>query len=275
VLALCALCRPSSLALAPGFVLALFLAWRRLGPLRARAALLTAAALPVLLLGPFLLVKPPRGHGLWSAVWEGLGDFDREKGHTWSDPVADEVSRAHGGGPLWTPASEAVFRALVLRAVRDDPAWYAAILARRLGATTTQWKLWPWGPRDGVSIRTRTSANEGFIDKYYGYATTADHVGLGSWRAEMPILALLLPALALAAMAVAGPRRAALSDGPASRASLLGLAPLALAALPVPLLVSTAAAQETQAFALVYVVALALLVEELARLYRQGRARGG
>jgi hypothetical protein len=267
VLALCALCRPSALMVAAGFAVALAVGLRRLGPLRSRVALATAAGLALLLLGPFLLVKPPRGHGVWSAVWEGLGDFDREKGHAWSDPVAEEVSRANGGGPLWTAGSEAVFRTLVMRDIGQDPAWYAAILAKRVGATATQWKLWPWARRDGTSIARSTSSNEGFMDKYYGYATTADHVGLGPWRVELPASAVALAALALA-IGIALRRRSAQAGAPRVRESVAVLGSLALAALPVPVLISTAAAQETQGFALVYVLALALLVDHLIGSWR-------
>jgi hypothetical protein len=203
-------------------------------------------------------------------VWEGLGDFDRKKGHAWSDPVAEQVSLAHGAGPLWTPSSEVLFQKLVLGAVRDDPAWYAGIVARRLGATLTQWKLWPWRPWSGATIRPRTSDNEGFIDKYYGYATTADHLGLGRWRAELPVPALLLAVLALVVVAAVGPE----PSRTRLRAALPLLAALAVAALPLPLFISTAAAQETQAFGIIYVVALALLVDEgYARARARARAR--
>jgi hypothetical protein len=250
VLALCGLCRSSALLLAPGFAVAVAIAlWRQRTP-RARSAW-TALAAAVLLLGPFLLVKQPGRHGVWSALWEGLGDFDREKGHAWSDAAAEEVSRKEGGGPLWTPGSEAVFRRLVLQAVREDPGWYGEILLKRLGATVLQWKLWPWRPLDGTAVRESTSWNEGFIDKYYGYSTTVDHAGLGPWRVELPILVLLLPAAALVALRRSGP--------------LLVMAAVALSTLPLPVLVSTAAAQETQAFALTCVLGFGFLLDELWR----------
>jgi hypothetical protein len=257
-LAVCALCRSSVLLLLPAFVAALALgAWRAV-PQRRRAAL-AALGLAAAVGAPYLAVRQPEHHGLWSALWEGLGDFDREKGHAWSDPVAEQASLAAGGGPLFTASSEAAFKRLVLKAMADDPLWYAGILARRMGATLTQWKLWPWRPRDGTPVRPRTSANEGFIDKYYGYTTTVDHVALGTWRAELPIALLLLPAVALAVVAVA--RRG--GAGRAAREGLLLMGLFALATLPVPVLISTAAAQETQAFALAFFLGLGFLAEQV------------
>ncbi|HET8646985.1 MAG TPA: hypothetical protein VFO85_15930, partial [Vicinamibacteria bacterium] len=261
VLALCALCRPSALLLGPGFALALALGVRRAARPRPGRALL-AVALSAALVGPFLLVRQPEQHGVWSALWEGLGDFDREKGHAWSDPVAEEVSRREGGGPLWTPGSEAVFRRLVLTAVRSDPGWYAAILLKRVAATATQWKLWPRRSRHGTVVRRATSPNEGFMDKYYGYTTTADHVALGRWRAELPMGLVLLPALLLSAAAAW--RRPAAETRRRARAGLRVMGAVAAGTLVVPVLISTAAAQEAQAFALVFVLALAFAVDAVA-----------
>jgi hypothetical protein len=142
-----------------------------------------------------------------------------------------------------------------LQSVREDPRWYGDILLKRVAATALQWKLWPWRPRDGTPVRDSTSWNEGFIDKYYGYSTTVDHVGLGPWRLELPISALLVPGAILI-----GLRRGA---------PLLVMAALALATLSLPVLMSTAAAQETQAFALTYLLGLVFLLDELWRWWRQ------
>jgi hypothetical protein len=259
-LAMCALCRSSVLLLLPAFAVTLGIALRRAAP-PPRPSALVAVALAAALAVPYLLVRQPEHHGLWSALWEGLGDFDREKGHAWSDPVAEQVSRAAGAGPLWTPGSEALFRRLVLNDIAEDPAWYARILLKRTAATITQWKLWPWRPRDGTPVRPRTSWNEGFMDKYYGYTTTVDHVGLGLWRLELPIGLLLLPGLLLAVLAVLRPP----GERPrGAHAGLIVAAVVALATLPLPVLISTAAAQEKQAFALVYFLALGFAVEDLS-----------
>jgi hypothetical protein len=250
-LGVCALCRSSSLLLLPGFALAVGAGLWRLRPaagVRTAGAAIAAAAL---LLVPFLLVKQESRHGVWSAFWEGFGDFDREKGHAWSDAAAEEVSQRGGGGPLWTAGSEALFRRLVLETVRQDPLWYGEILLKRLFATAVQWKLWPWGPRDGTPVRASTSWNEGFIDKYYGYSTTVDHVGLGAWRLELPISVLLLPSAVLIGLRRGAPLRV--------------MAAVALGTLSLPVLVSTGGAQETQAFALTYLLALGFLLDELWR----------
>jgi hypothetical protein len=253
-LALCGVCRSSSLLLLPGFALAIGAGvWRARDRRHWRTAALAIGAAALLLL-PFLLVKPPGHHNVWPSFWEGFGDFDREKGHAWSDAAAEEVSLRGGGGPLWTPGSEALFRRLVLQTVREDPLWFAEILLKRLGATTLQWKLWPWRPRDGTPIRESTSWNEGFMDKYYGYSTTVDHAGLGPWRVELPISVLLLPGAILLGLRRRGP---------------LGvMGAVALATLALPVLMSTAAGQETQAFALAYLLGLAFVADELWRRAR-------
>ena len=255
LLALCAVCRSSVILLLPGFVLALLVGLRRVAPRwPGRVGILALPAL-IALAAPYLFVQPAQRHGVWSAVWEGLGDFDRTHGHAWSDPVAEQVSRDAGGGALWTPGSEAVFRRVVIGDVRGDPAWYAGILVKRAGATLVQWKLWPRRAAGGSPIRRSTSDNEGFMDKYYGYAATADHVGLGRWRVELPMVMMLAPPLLLVALALRGPARAE------ARRALPVLACVAVATLGVPLAISTAAAQETQAFAFVYVLALGFVVE--------------
>jgi hypothetical protein len=81
-----------------------------------------------------------------------------------------------------------------------------------------------------------------------------DHVGVGAWRMELPVTVMVLPAIVLAALSL---RR--------SGACLLVLAFVTVATLPLPVLVSTAAAQETQAFAFVYLLGLAFLADELWR----------
>jgi hypothetical protein len=267
LLALCALCRSSVIVLLPGFVLALLIGVRRLRhQWPGRLVFLAVPALVVLLL-PYVLARPSERHGVWSALWEGLGDFDRTHGHAWSDPVAEKVSQDAGGGALWTPASEAVFRRLVLEDVRHDPLWYAGILARRAGATLVQWKLWPRRASSGAPIRRSTSDNEGFMDKYYGYAATADHVGLLRWRMELPVAVMLLPVVLLGGLAWRGPAREA------ARGALAVVGAVALGTVGVPILISTAAAQEAQAFAFVYVMAGAFCVEEGINFYGRARER--
>ena len=253
VFALCVFCRSSVALLVPGMLLAVWLGTRGLrSPWRRWAA--TAAAAAVFAL-PALLVRHTGHHDVWQAVWEGLGDFDREKGHAWSDPVAESAARRAGAPGMWTPESEAVFRSQVIADVAGDPAWFAGILVRRLAATVTLWKLWPWGPIDGTFLRPSTSMNEGLMDKYWRYATPIDHFGVGSARVEIPVPVLLAPAIALAVLAVRGRFRSRARD------LLAALACPALAALAAPVLISTAAGQETQAFGLTCLVAAAFATE--------------
>jgi hypothetical protein len=252
--ALCVYCRSSTILLTPGFFLALGLGLRRVVPDTRRRLGLGGVAL-VLFLAPLPLAKVGQQNDVWQPLWEGLGDFDRTKGYTWSDAVALERARLAGASELWTPESEAAFREQMLRDVRDDPAWYAAILARRLFATVSLQKLWPWGPRDGAFMRRQDSANEGVIDKYWTYSATIDHVGAGRWRFELPVSVLLLPA----AIVLAG----ALRRRPfAWRAATLG-ACVAAGTLGLPVLVTTAGGVEAQAFGLVHLLLAACLAEAL------------
>jgi hypothetical protein len=262
VFTLAAWCRGGVLLLFPGFALALVAAFERVRPahLRRGQRLLAAGSLLAAFLGPFALLRPARHHDVWAATWEGLGDFDREKGHTWSDPVAEQVVASQGVRGLKNAESERVLKAIVLRHIREDPGWYASILAKRIGATLTQWKLWPWGPRDGIHLRRASSPNEGYTDKYWGYTTTVDCLGAGSVVKEMPITVLLLPTVALLAAAAVRGRSAWAPP------AVVGM--VATATLPLPVLISTAGGLETECFALVYLLGAAFLCDEIPRTVR-------
>jgi hypothetical protein len=255
VFGVCTLCRSGGVLLLPGFTLILVAAAARLAivPLPRRAAV--AAVCLALFLTPWLVLKQPQKHDVWPAVWEGLGDFDRTKGHTWSDPVADELVRRGGATGFRTPLGMDLLKADALRHIREDPGWYAGILARRAFATVTQHRLWPTVRADGLWMRTSTSPNEGFMDKYYGYTTTVDWLGFGNdLQVEVPIGLMVLPALALFVWA---------ARDPALRPRALMVLAVMAAALPLPVAISTAGAVEPQAFALAYGLGAALLLDAL------------
>ena len=281
VFALCVLCRSGSLFLLPGYVLALAAGAWRLGARRAApgpmaSRLVHAAVFLALFIAPYALVRQPRHHEVWLGLWEGLGDFDRTNGHAWDDDVAREVLRRAGMEPperypVWenAPQNEALFRRLVVDDVRSAPGWYAGILARRLWVTLTQIKLSPWAPRDGLSITPRRSPNEGAIDTYYALATPADRIGLGPWRFELPLVLLWEPPLVLFVLfgmgrGIARLRPWATRLGPA----LFVMLCVALAALSLPVLFTTAAGLETQAFVVVYFLGVAFLLDEALRYRR-------
>lgn len=273
--AICCLCRAGCLFLIPGFLLALWLGAGRVSrvaalsgrwPVRWPMRLAPFLAAVALLLTPYGLVKQPQHHDAWQAIWEGLGDFDRSKGHAWSDAKALELIVSLGGRRLRDPPSEELLRGVVIQHIREDPLWYADILLKRFLATLGQTKLWPWRPRDGVSMAPSDSPNEGTMDKYYRYTTTVDFIGFPGARAELPVLVLIAPtALLIVLRAVV--RRAPALAGARDRLSALltVLLCVALAALPVPVLISTAGGQDTQAFVFVYFLGFAFLLEEAAR----------
>jgi hypothetical protein len=148
---LCSLCRGDTPLLFGGFALALVLATFRVAPRRSTPfkALAALGAL-VLFAVPYGLMRPSHGHNVWASLWEGLGDFDRTKGHESSDVAASRFldrSGIHLAGPLANVIdenAEDVFRRSVLSDIRSDPAWYGGILARRLFWALTQEGLTRW-----------------------------------------------------------------------------------------------------------------------------------
>jgi hypothetical protein len=297
VFALLVVCRGGVLLLLPVFLLGILLGARRLGGGRVLA--LRGAGAAVLFLLPLLLVKPPERHSTWLGVWEGFGDFDRVKGYVWDGPKAQAAILAAGGSEvrrisLSSPfigggyeldifprleefqelrravlaqedAYEAVARRMVLRDIAGDPAWYAGILLRRFSGTLTQRKLWPYAPRDGISLEPATSPGEGSIDHYYHYTPEGDMFTVAGRVREVPVFPLLAPGALLFLVGVC-PRRWVPSLSHKGRPALLGTALFAAGALILPVLITTAGAQETEAFVVVYLLAAALLADVLLTL---------
>lgn len=207
-------------------------------------------------------------------VWKGLGDFDRSKGYAFRDKAGEQAIRRANAGLHAERHGEIHLRQIILGDIRTDPAWYAAILAKRFLSTLVLYKLWPWAPRDGVSIFSAESHNEGVIDNYYRLTSQADWFRVGSWQGEAPISLLLAP---LAAFLVAAfdprPSRGLQPLVEAARRSVPLLGALILAVLPSPVMITTATALEPQFIVVVYFLALALLVDGLWRSRDAGRAQ--
>jgi len=98
--------------------------------------------------------------------------------------------------------SEAIFRGAVLRDIREDPGWYAGILARRLWATLSLRKVWPWGPVAGRSFVPAQAPEEGVTDNYFQLTAQADWFSIGGHLVELPVFVLLIPTLALVALSL-------------------------------------------------------------------------
>ena len=165
---------------------------------------------------------------------------------------------------------------MVLTDIRSDPWWYAAILRHRAFATVTLEKLWPWEPRDGQGIAASTHPQQGDLDKYYRLTRPVDWFVIGRQNIEAPVPLMLLPTAALFAIWFRARylrrRSMAGTDSRASRGLGFGgahpflvLACPVVAALGVPILVSTAGALETQAFALVYFLGMGFFLQEVSR----------
>jgi hypothetical protein len=287
VFAVCALCRGTVPTMAPGFALAIGLATARVaapGLTRARRFGVGALAL-VLVAAPHVALHRwsqtlvdatreaynretrPRHHDAAFHIWRGLGDFDRTKGHVFTDKAVEEaVMRVDPQGQP-NRESEVRLRGQLLDDVRADPLWLAGILAKRVAVTVCLYKLWPWGPAQGISFRPATSVNEGFIDTYYTLTRQADWFAVGGSTVEMPAVLLMVPMAVLAALACVPASR---MRGPSwdrrragARRALAVLACPALAVLPTPVAITTATALETECFVLVHFLALAALVQLL------------
>jgi hypothetical protein len=271
-------CRSGVALMTPAIALSVAVAVLRAHPHRRFRWLLVAAAWLVVAI-PSLPLHNATRHNTWVTIWEGLGDFDRTKGHTWDDRVVKQIlidagfpgmtgKRALFSDPGDYTGPTLYFRDLVIDHAVHDPAWLAGILVRRVAVTVTQWKLRPLGGGNAPSFAPRTAANEGLIDSYYSLLTTADQLGLGPWRLELPLPILWLPLVALAFV---------LWIRPAGERGLAWgvVGVVALAAGSVPIIVGTGGGIETQSFVIVYFVAAALAFPSQRRASDPARARVG
>lgn len=217
----------------------------------------------------------PRYHDPALLIWKGLGDFDREKGYEFRDKAGERaiISSSETGDAA--RAQEIHLRTVILTDIREDPLWYATILVKRARSTIFLSKLWPYGPRDGISIVPAASANEGVTDSYYTLAAQADWISLGPWTREVPISFLLLPSVLVLLVALLGRAHPFLAEaGGRARTALPLLVVLALGVLPTPVLITTATALEPQCFVFVHLLALSLagpIVFDLVKAVRGQR----
>lgn len=280
LVAVCVASRGGSVVVLPSLLAAVLLGLRRLSPAlapgrRAAAGLLAAAllTLPTFVARKAVQAKAehtarergarlnPHHELLWLSLWQGLGDFDATKGHVWSDRAARDLLAKRRLEPRLAPRYEPLFRQIVTTHVREDPLWYAGILARRAAVTLTQWKLRAWAPLSGTPYAPKTRDNEGSIDAYYALGATLDVVAAFRKKLELPLPLLWLGPVGLVLLALRGPEEARR----AARSGLLLCTLVSVAALPMPILVTTASAVEPQAFGLAYLLAAALLVEAARR----------
>jgi hypothetical protein len=282
----CAVCRGTVVSLLPGFALALAIgshralaaasrSWRS----RGRSGALWLAALG-LLAAPYLGLRTwaearigatrdaygrepmPLYHDAALLIWKGLGDFDTTKGYAFRDKAGELALQRVDPRGLASRDSEALLRDVILNDIREDPLWFVGILAKRLAATVSLYKLWPWAPRDGTSIYPARTENEGVIDHYYGLTMQADWYRIGPWTGELPVSLVLAPTLLLLAAACVPARLGRLRGASSvARRSLPLLACLAAAVLPTPVLITTATALESECFVLVHALAAAFLAE--------------
>ena len=278
VFALCVLGRMSVMAMLPAFLLAIVL---RAGIDEASSSnqvsrtIRLGAVAVALFITPYALVRQPNHHAIWGDVWEGLGDFDREYGHAWSDSVLRNVLRQEGmdlppevGVEFENAQSEQILRRLVVGAITRDPFWYAGILLQRTAATLTQSKLQPYAPWDGQSMEPLSHAGQGRMDVYYSLAAPVDFLAIGRFRAEVPVGLMIAPTAILVLLRIFSDR---IGVPPAARARLNGYLGsqfiLGMGTASLPICITTASAFEIQSFALVYFAGSAFLAEEVLRRF--------
>ena len=262
VFAVCCTCRASTLALAPGFGVALFAALRRVAPRTAGGGwirqCLLAGLVTAAFVTPYFALRPAQQHNFWMGVWEGLGDYGTDRGYSWHDRDLKRWLIANGRKPFDHPRyvtsdDEAFIRGAVLRDLRADPLWLGSIFGRRFVDTVGLAKLAPYGPRDGFSIRPPPL--------HYKYTTPVDWFGFGPRKVEAPTALLWSGTLILLLWwAVAAWR----SDAAPKRGLEEMVSPvltLAAATLALPVFLTTAGGMETQAFALTHFLGLSLLVQ--------------
>jgi hypothetical protein len=270
VFAMGTICRATTFALLPAFLIALHLGVRRLvikAPRRPRIWILTLAA-AVLFFVPYTIMRPERYHNIWVSVWQGLGDYGEDRGYSWSDDVMERHIQQQGQTrPYTNPRDvdhehERLIRRLLIDDISAHPLWYGSILVRRFAATVMMNHLLPWGPLDGESLRQPRH--------HYKYTTPADWMGLAKRNVELPVQLYWAPAIGLLAAWIVGRFRGKGGRGRLSDSlGVLGI--MAAATLPSPVLISTSAGIETQAFVLVYFSAWALALGELCHSARKLR----
>jgi hypothetical protein len=300
-IAVCAFCRNANLLVLPGFAIAVALATARVersrpGGRGRRAAMIGAASAAALALavGAYgalvtwttarvaetadrhrLVRTMPQAHDVWITLWQGLGDFDRTKGHVYLDKAGEEAVLEAGGHRRLGRRSQALLRRAILSDIRSDPAWFAGILARRAWATVSLAKLWPSRAAGGTSIVPARSVNEGVTDTYYTMIAQADWIAGGPRDWELPGWIVPLPLALLLALA-AVPARAPAASAEA-RKGLVAVAIVAASALGAPVLLTTASGFEAQTFLVVHVLALGLAAEAVRKAVRSltGRRPAG
>ena len=161
-------------------------------------------------------------------------------------------------------------RDLVLESIRKEPSWFAGILFQRAIATVSFRKLWPMASTANPGFVLGTTPNEGATDTYWTMSEQADVFRIGRSRLEIP--ASLFPLL-LAVFAVSSLRRPSNESAKTRRALFRVVVFGALAAMPGPVLTTTAGAFEPQAFVVVAFAAVAGLVQigvTASRLRKRG-----
>jgi hypothetical protein len=274
VFALCVLGRMSVMAILPAFLLAIVL---KAGINEGRSSISrivrVGAVAVALFMTPYALIRQANHHAIWGDVWEGLGDFDQEYDHVWSDSVLRNVLRREGmnlppgvGVEFENDQSEQILRRLVVGAITRDPMWYAGILLQRTAATLSQSKLRPYAPWDGQSMESVWHPNQGRMDVYYSLAARVDFLTFGGTRVELPVGLMIAPTLILVLLRTFSDL---IGVQPAARTRLNGylgsLFILGLGTASLPICITTASAFEVQSFALVYFVGSAFFVEEARR----------
>jgi hypothetical protein len=196
----------------------------------------------------------PPTHDIWITYWQGLGDFDREHGHTFLDQAGLEAVIARGSKVRVSEKSEAIMKDLVMQSIRSDPFWFLRILGRRAVFTASFSKIWPSSEIERKGFEPSVAANEGATDSYWGMTDQADTFRIGARRFEIP--GSILPSILLVFATLFAVTRSTAFGIRARR--LAGIVFIAIvAALPGPVIATTAGAFEPQCFVIAVFASLA------------------
>jgi hypothetical protein len=264
IFVVCCTCRASTLALAPGFGVALFAAVQRVAPRAAGGGwmrrCLLAGLTAVVFVTPYFALRPAQQHNFWMSFWESLGDYGTDRGYSWHDRDLKRWLVANGRQPFEHPRyitsdDEDFIREAVLRDIRADPLWLASILGRRFVDTVSLAKLAPYGPRDGVSVRPPPF--------HYKYTTPVDWFGFGSRKVEVPTALLWAGTLMLLLWWAVATLRSNAESKQRLEDLVSSMLTLAAATLALPVFLTTAGGIETQTFALTHFLGFSLLAQRV------------
>jgi 4-amino-4-deoxy-L-arabinose transferase-like glycosyltransferase len=139
--------------------------------------------------GKIMLMRP----SLWQGVWEGFGEYDNPVGAVLDDVVTYEQAKRELGYDIsyGTPEYDAYFQPKSIAAIREHPAWWFSLLARRFPHTLV------YGSELGIGHYTRDEQGNIITTDSYPGVMTAIGDGVLWETVQSHSYAVLVSALSL------------------------------------------------------------------------------